>query len=126
MKGYVKLYRKIRDTSIWCDSDKLKLWIYCLTEANHEDQIFLIGNQKIKLKKGQFITGRLKLESEFNRGVKPKKKIKDSKTVLVTNDIINIITIYIVSENKTSYPYSYISLSSSLIIFFCIKKDVIF
>lgn len=102
MKGYVKLYRKIRDTSIWCDSDKLKLWIYCLTEANHEDQIFLIGNQKIKLKKGQFITGRLKLESEFNRGVKPKKKITDSTLFRYLKVFENLGMLHIKSTNKYS------------------------
>lgn len=76
--GYVKLYRKIKNTSVWCDSDKLKLWIYCITEATHESRTILVGNQKIELKRGQFTTGRYKLEDDFNKGVKPKKRVDGS------------------------------------------------
>lgn len=78
MGGYVKLYRKIKNTSVWCDSDKLKLWIYCITEATHDSRTILVGNQKIELKRGQFTTGRYKLEDDFNKGVKPKKKVDGS------------------------------------------------
>ena len=78
MGGYVKLYRKIKNTSVWCDSDKLKLWIYCITEATHDSRTILVGNQKIELKRGQFTTGRYKLEDDFNKGVKPKKRVDGS------------------------------------------------
>lgn len=81
MESYIKLYRKIRNTSVWCDSDKLKLWLYCLTEASYEDRTILHENKKIDLKKGQFITGRNKLEMDFNNGVKNSSKISGSTLV---------------------------------------------
>ena len=81
MESYIKLYRKIRNTSVWCDSDKLKLWLYCLTEASYEDRTILHENKKIDLKKGQFITGRNKLETDFNKGVKNSAKISGSTLV---------------------------------------------
>ena len=81
MESYIKLYRKIRNTSVWCDSDKLKLWLYCLTEASYEDRTILHENKKIDLKKGQFITGRNKLEMDFNKGVKNSAKISGSTLV---------------------------------------------
>lgn len=78
MSTYIKLYRKIKNTSVWCDSDKLKLWLYCLTEAMHSEQTFLYDNQKVDLLKGQFITGRHKIEEEFNRGVKKSSRVSGS------------------------------------------------
>lgn len=81
METYIKLYRKIRNTSVWCDSDKLKLWLYCLTEASYEDRTILRDNKKIDLKKGQFLTGRYKLEADFNKGVKNSSVISGSTLV---------------------------------------------
>lgn len=80
MGGYVKLYRKIKNTSVWSDSDKLKLWIYCITEATHEPKTIVNGNTAVKLEKGQFFTGRNILEKEFNKGVK-KSKMVSGKTL---------------------------------------------
>lgn len=67
-KGYVKVYRQIKNTSVWIDPSKLKLWLYCLMEASYDDHEVFIGTQRISLKRGQFITGRNQLEKEFNVG----------------------------------------------------------
>lgn len=74
-QGYVKLYRQIEETSIWVDSDKFKLWIYCLLKASHTDSKTIVGNQEIELSSGQFITGRNALEAEFNKGVPKEKRV---------------------------------------------------
>ena len=67
-KGYVKVYRQIKNTSVWADPNKLKLWLYCLMEASYDDHEVFVGAQRLSLKKGQFITGRNQLEKDFNVG----------------------------------------------------------
>ena len=74
-KGYIKLHRQIKNTSIWSDSNKLKLWIMCLIKAAHCKQNFVIGEQIVELEAGQFVTGRSMLEAEFNKDVTPKKRV---------------------------------------------------
>jgi len=75
MKGYIKVHRKIQKSSIWVDPFKFKLWMLCLMKASHSDTETLIGNQLIKLEKGQFPTGRDALEREFNAGVTKKNRV---------------------------------------------------
>lgn len=72
MKGYIKVHRKVRKSSIWVDPFKFKLWMLCLMKATHSGGEMLIGNQIIKLEIGQFPTGREALEKEFNEGVTKK------------------------------------------------------
>ena len=67
-KGYVKVFRQIKNASVWTDPSKLKLWLYCLMEASYDDHEVCIGSQRVLLKRGQFITGRNKLEKDFNVG----------------------------------------------------------
>lgn len=62
-------------STIWCDSDKYKLWNLCLFKAQHTKHTFMVGNQHIALEPGQFITGRNDLSDDFNYGVKKSKKI---------------------------------------------------
>ena len=74
-KGYVKLYRQIVDDDVWRDARKLKLWILCLTKANHKENTITIGNQVINIKPGQFVTGREELAYEYNRGSTAKNMV---------------------------------------------------
>ena len=74
-QGYVKMSRGIMKSTIWCDSDKYKLWNLCLFKAQHTKNTFMVGNQHIALEPGQFITGRNDLSDDFNYGVKKSKKI---------------------------------------------------
>lgn len=62
---------------IWADPNYLKLWIYCLFQASYKEHEQLVGNQMVKLERGQFITGRFALAEEMNRGVKPKQRINE-------------------------------------------------
>lgn len=80
MQGYIKLYREILQSPIWQDPPKLRLWLLCLMKANHQQAELLIENQIINLSPGQFLTGRLSLEVDYNRSM-PKKYIISGKTL---------------------------------------------
>lgn len=75
MKGFISLHRKLMENAIWCDANYLKLWIYCLFKASHKEHEHLVGNQMVKLQRGQFVTGRNILADDMNRGVKPKQQL---------------------------------------------------
>ena len=61
----IKLYRKIMKTPIWENEKALKIWIWCLLKATHEEREQLVGQQVIKLKVGQFVFGRKKASEEI-------------------------------------------------------------
>jgi len=61
--GYIKIWRKIIDSSFFMDSYALHLAIYCLLKANHKETRVIFDNKEILLKRGQFITGRYSLSS---------------------------------------------------------------
>ena len=78
MDGWFKLHRKITESAIFSDPDLLRLWIYCLSKAAYRPTSVLIEKQEISLQPGQFITGRFSLHQEYNAGVAPRKKIKET------------------------------------------------
>lgn len=63
--GWIKLYRKILKSPIWENEKALKVWIWCLVKATHEERTQLVGQQEILLKKGQFVFGRKKASQEL-------------------------------------------------------------
>jgi hypothetical protein len=62
--GWVKLFRSVMDKAWYQDSEYVHLWIHLLMKANHSGKEFLMNNKVIKLKAGQFVTGRKKLSLE--------------------------------------------------------------
>jgi hypothetical protein len=64
MQGWVKIHRQIKDKAYYKDSEFVHLWIHLILCANHCNGEYLNGYEIIKLKKGQFITGRKKLSQE--------------------------------------------------------------
>jgi hypothetical protein len=81
---WIKLYRKIMKSPIWENEKALKIWIWCLLKATHEEREQLVGQQVIKLKKGQFVFGRKKASDELQmnentiyRYIKLLKKIRN-------------------------------------------------
>ncbi|OMD66035.1 hypothetical protein BSK62_13285 [Paenibacillus odorifer] len=78
MDGWIKLHRKIIDSAIFSDPDILRLWIYCLAKAAYKETTVMFEKQEVNLLPGEFITGRFSLHSEYNSGVAPRKKIKDT------------------------------------------------
>lgn len=58
MKGWIKLHRQLLCSHIFQNEKLLKIWIWCLMKATHKEKEQIVGRQKVKLKKGQFVTGR--------------------------------------------------------------------
>lgn len=69
--GWIKLYRKIRQSFVWTDANQLKLWLLILMKATHDSNRFLFNGKEIQLSSGQMVTGRDALAFEFNQGAKP-------------------------------------------------------
>lgn len=64
-KGWIKLHRKIQDNPIFYSDKGLRVWLWCLLKAGHQEKHMYFNNQKIQLKEGQFITGRLSASEEL-------------------------------------------------------------
>lgn len=58
MAGWIKLHRKIIDSTVFDNEKLLKVWIWCLLKATHDEYEQLVGRQIVSLQKGQFVTGR--------------------------------------------------------------------
>ena len=91
---WIKLYRKIMKSPIWENEKALKIWIWCLLKATHEEREQLVGQQIVKLKKGQFIFGRRKAAEEL--------KMTESLCYKHMTLLRNLKMISIKSNNKFS------------------------
>ena len=67
MNGYIKLHRKILDNGVFSNAELLKVFLWCLIKANHNKTPKKVFD--IKLKQGQFVTGRSSACEELN--IKP-------------------------------------------------------
>jgi len=104
LAGWIKLYRKLKDSLVFDNPELLKVWIWCLLKATHDDYIQMIGLQEVELKKGQFIFGRkvaaneLKMsESKIYRLIKKLEKMQNLN--IKANNKFSVITI----ENWEDY-----------------------
>lgn len=59
-QGWIKLHRKLTDSSVFDNPKLLKTWIWCLCKASHTEHEVIVGKHFIKLQPGQFVFGRLK------------------------------------------------------------------
>ncbi|BAP85501.1 transcriptional regulator [Paucilactobacillus hokkaidonensis JCM 18461] len=76
-QGWIKVYRKITDSLVWSDPNLLKMWILCLTKANHEQVTLNFNGKEIVLYSGQYVTGRRATRDEFNYGSQKRHQISD-------------------------------------------------
>jgi biotin operon repressor len=60
-RGYVKLWRKLKEWDWFKDSETLHLFIYMLITANYKSTYY----QGIEIKRGELITGRLQLSKDL-------------------------------------------------------------
>lgn len=58
-EGWIKLHRKIIESSVFDNPKLLKLWVWCLCKASHSEREIVIGKQIVKINPGQFVFGRL-------------------------------------------------------------------
>jgi len=63
-QGYIKLYRSLLEKGFYNNSKYVHLWIHILLKANWEEKEILWNGKLVKLKSGQFITGRKTLSKE--------------------------------------------------------------
>ena len=61
--GYIKLWRKSLDDSLWQNISIWRFFEYCLLKATYREHTALVGMQEIHLEPGQFVFGR-KVASE--------------------------------------------------------------
>ena len=90
MEGWIKIHRQMMEKGWWQDSQIVHLWIYILFKANYIEKEKLFNNEIIKIKRGQFLTGRKKIseetgisESKIERTLKlfeSEQQIKQQKT----------------------------------------------
>lgn len=92
--GFVLIWRKILETSFYRDSYAFHLATHCLLRANHKDSEILFNNEKLVIKRGQFVSGRDSLYRET--GIK-KSTIRNKLALLK-----NIGFLDIKSNNKFS------------------------
>jgi len=68
-KGYIKLYRKSKDSTIFAHEGLWKLWSLCLMKANHKKAEVTVSGllEPVKLEPGQFMTGRYSLWEDYHQ-----------------------------------------------------------
>jgi hypothetical protein len=66
INGYIKLYRKLIQSSVFQDEKLLKVWLWCLMKASYKDRKFMHGNNEVSVRAGQFICGTRSAADELN------------------------------------------------------------
>lgn len=64
-KGWISLYRKLRDNPIYEKGDYLRIWLELLLTANHNETSFIWNNQKVTLLPGQLLTSQLGISTKL-------------------------------------------------------------
>lgn len=70
-QGWISLHRKIQKHWLFDEKrkfSKFEAWVDMLMMANHKPNKFLLGNELIELKEGQFVTSELKLMERWDWG----------------------------------------------------------
>ena len=62
--GYVKIYRKMIDTSFYKKPNMTHFALHCLFRANHKPTKIIFNKQEMTLQQGEFISGRKTLAKE--------------------------------------------------------------
>jgi len=84
-KGWICLYREIKEHWIWKSDNRFKWWIDMLLTVNHTDNKILIGNTLIDCKRGQSVKS---LESWAKNWNVTKKTVSDFFNLLKKDNMI--------------------------------------
>lgn len=108
MEGWIRIHRKLIESTWFNKSEYVHLWLYLLLKANHKDKEIMIGNEKVLVKRGQLLTSRHKLsevvhvqENKIYRILKcfeNEHQIKQQKTSKYT--IISIVNYDMYQKNE--------------------------
>lgn len=98
MEGWIKLHRSITESSVFEDSEVLKLWIWILCNVAYNDHDVVYLGKVIHVKSGQIVTGRKKISQQIrmteNRVYRALKILKDLGNINVdSNNKFSVITI---------------------------------
>lgn len=88
MGGWIRLHRKIQDHWLYEEKrkfSKFEAWIDMLMMANHKDNKFVLGNELVEVKRGQFVTSELKLMERWGWG---KSKLRSFLEILEKDGMI--------------------------------------
>lgn len=94
MEGYIKLARKITDSTVFDNPSLLKTWVWILCKAAHKDCKQLVGLQEVDIKKGQLIFGRVQAAKQL--------KMKESSVYKFIKVLEKMNMITVKSNNKFS------------------------
>jgi len=74
-RGYIKLWRKSKESAVFAHEGLWKLWSLCLMKGTHQRiEVTISGILKpLKLNSGQFVTGRYSLHYDYHQGDKKRK-----------------------------------------------------
>lgn len=87
-QGFIQLHRRIQDHWLYQEKrtfSKFEAWIDMLMMANHKDNKFLLGNELVEVKRGEFITSELKLMDRWKWG---KSKTRNFLSLLENDEMI--------------------------------------
>lgn len=69
MEGYIKIHRRILESSVFASANGLKIWIWCLLKATYKPKHIKIkigkGESIVSLETGQFLFGRFSAEEDL-------------------------------------------------------------
>jgi uncharacterized phage protein (TIGR02220 family) len=83
--GYIKLWRKIIETSFFKKPNALQLAIYLLLEANHKPYQMIYDNQELTIGRGQLTTGLFKMQEHTGLSI---QNIRTSLKILVNSQFL--------------------------------------
>ena len=89
-KGYIKLYRDIRDHWIWTDKDepfdRLHAWVDLLMMMNHKDREIMFNGRLMTVQRGSRVTSLRKLAERWGWSI---HKVSDFLNVLEQANMIS-------------------------------------
>lgn len=87
-QGFIQLHRQIQDHWLYQEKrkfSKFEAWVDLLFLASHKENKFLLGNELIEIKRGEFVTSELKLMERWGWG---KSKTRDFLSLLENDGMI--------------------------------------
>jgi len=85
-RGYIKLWRRSLDSSIFAHEGLWKLFCLCLMKATHKETDVTVSGvlKPIRLLPGQFITGRWSLHEDYHQAYLKKKYTRKAAPTAIT------------------------------------------
>jgi len=106
--GYIKLWRKLRQSRVWENPRLLKVWLWCLFKANYKESWVTVktgrGTTEVKLSPGQFIFGRKTAAREL--------KMKPSSVRNFMQKLRNFKNLDIKQDTQQDTHYSIVSINN--------------